>query len=95
MGKFMGDVMADDSMRTLGKAVQKYAGKLPGAVKQLAPWQRPLLDADEASSLSGAAAFIAKELGVPKVTIRSADDDQDDHPKRAVAEPFKPGLALT
>ncbi len=96
MGEFMGKVMADPDMRRLGKAVQKFAGKLPGQVKQLAPWQQTVVaDADEAEILRAAAPFLKQELGVPAIQVFSADqDDAPDDPKKAVADPLKPGIAL-
>ncbi|MGB0651991.1 MAG: leucine--tRNA ligase [Thermoplasmatota archaeon] len=96
MGQFMGQIMQDPEMRKLGKAVQKYAGKLPGLVKQLAPWQAALVaGGDEAGALTAASGFLAQELEVPIVRVHAADDEAaPDHPKRGVAEPLKPGLAL-
>ncbi|HUR61342.1 MAG TPA: leucine--tRNA ligase [Candidatus Thermoplasmatota archaeon] len=97
MGQFMQQVMADPTMREQGKAVQAFTGKLPQAVTQTAPWQRILLEAgtDERQVLQEAAPFLARELGVPAVQVFSADDPQaPDHPKKGLAAPFKPGIAI-
>jgi leucyl-tRNA synthetase len=98
MGQFMGEVMADAKMRELGKAVQAFTGKLPAQVTQFTAAQRALLSsgADEAAILAGAAGFLAAELGVPVVDVFRADDPAaPDHPKKAVAGPLKPGIALS
>jgi leucyl-tRNA synthetase len=97
MGAFMAEVMADPAMRSLGKQVQAAAGKLPQQVVQLAPWQRLMLGegADEAAILREAAAFIAAEAEVAEAQVHGAEEaDAPDHPKRGVAAPFKPGIAL-
>jgi leucyl-tRNA synthetase len=98
MGQFMGEVMADARMRELGKAVQAFTGKLPQQVTQFSPWQRALLaaGADEATVLRDAAGFLASELGLPEVQVHGSDDPAaPDHPKRNVAGPLKPGIAMT
>jgi leucyl-tRNA synthetase len=97
MGEFMGQVMADPTMRQLGKAVQAFASKLPSQVPQFTAAQRQVLLAgvDEAGILRGAAPFIAAELGVPAVEVHAAEDPAaPDHPKRGVAAPLKPGIAI-
>jgi leucyl-tRNA synthetase len=97
MGQFMAQVMADPAMREQGKAVQAYTGKLPQAVTQTTPWQRTLLEsgADEREVLAAAAEFLAREVGVPAVQVHAADDPAaPEHPKRGLAGPFKPGIAL-
>ncbi len=97
MGQFMQEVMADSVMRTLGKSVQTYTGKLPAQVTQFTAAQRALLAAgvDEADVLRAAAPFLASELGVGEVKVWSGDDaTAPDHPKKAVAAPLKPGIAL-
>lgn len=97
MGDFMAHVMKDPDMRALGKDVQNYAGKLPAQVQQFTPAQRAMLSegADEAAILRTASAFLAAELGVPSVDVFAADDAAaPQHPKRAVAAPLKPGIAL-
>jgi hypothetical protein len=84
-------------MRELGKAVQAFTGKLPSQVTQLTPAQRTLLaaGADETALLRRAAGFLADELGLPKVDVHAADDPgAPEHPKRSVAAPLKPGIAL-
>ncbi len=97
MGQFMQEVMADPAMRQLGKAVQAFTGKLPSQVTQFTAAQRALLlaGADEAAILRAAAPFIAAELGVAQVPVFAADDAAaPEHPKKAVAGPVKPGIAL-
>lgn len=97
MGQFMQEVMADPAMRQLGKAVQAFTGKLPSQIPQFTAAQRALLlaGADEATILQAAARFIAIEVGVPEVPVFAADDAQaPDHPKRNIAGPTKPGIAL-
>lgn len=99
MGQLMSEVMADPAMRARGKDVQNFAGKLPALVTQLASWQRDILS--EASSqedaiLAHATAFLADEFGLKKVEVHAADrPDAPEHPKRNVAAPFKPGIALS
>ena len=96
MGAFMGRVMQDDAMRSLGKPVQAYAGRLPVAVNQISAAQRAFLAAglDEVEVLRGALDHVASELGLA-VTVHGGDDaDAPDHPKRAVAAPWKPGILL-
>jgi hypothetical protein len=52
-------------------------------------------EADEAAILRGAAPFLASELGLPKVEVFAADEaGVPDHPKRGVAAPLKPGIAV-
>lgn len=97
MGQFMAETMADPQMRTLGKAVQAFTGKLPGQVTQFTPAQRALLTgaADEAAILRGAAPFLAAELGLPAVEVHGSDEPSaPEHPKKGVAAPLKPGIAL-
>lgn len=97
MGQFMGEVMQDPEMRTLGKQVQAFTGKLPQAVNQWTAAQRTVLleGVDEAAVLAAAAPFIATEVGVPAVRVFAADDGAaPDEPKKAVAAPLKPGIAL-
>ncbi|HEX2065395.1 MAG TPA: leucine--tRNA ligase [Candidatus Thermoplasmatota archaeon] len=97
MGAFMAQVMADPAMREQGKAVQAYAGKLPQAVTQATPWQRALMEsgAEEHGILEAAAGFLAQELGLPEAQVLRADDpNAPEHPKRGIAAPFKPGIAL-
>jgi hypothetical protein len=97
MGQFMGDVMQDPEMRTLGKTVQAFTGKLPQLVNQWTPDQRTLLIAggDEAAILAQAAPFIASELGVAGVQVFAADDDAaPKDAKQAAAAPLKPGILL-
>jgi leucyl-tRNA synthetase len=97
MGQFMSEVMADPAMRTLGKAVQAFTGKLPAQVTQFSPAQKSLLlgSVDEAEVLRAAAPFIAQELGVNEVPVFAADDPAaPEHPKKGVAGPLKPGIAL-
>jgi leucyl-tRNA synthetase len=97
MGQFMGEVMADPQMRTLGKAVQNFTGKLPSQVTQFSAAQRALLVAgtDEAAILRAAAPFIAAEIGVGEVPVYAADDTTaPEHPKKGIAGPLKPGIAL-
>jgi leucyl-tRNA synthetase len=97
MGQFMQQVMADPAMREQGKAVQQYTGKLPQMVTQTTPWQRAMLEAgsDEAAVLRAAAGFLASEVGVPAVQVLAADDPAaPDHPKKGLAAPFKPGIAM-
>lgn len=97
MGQFMAEVMADPAMRTLGKAVQGFTGKLPAQVTQFSAAQRALLlaGADEAAILRAAAPFIAAEIGVAEVPVYAADDTTaPEHPKKGVAGPLKPGIAL-
>ena len=98
MGQFMSEVMADPGMRTLGKSVQAFTGKLPGQVTQFSPAQKALLLAgvDEAAVLRDATSFIAQEIGVPEVPVFAADDPAaPEHPKKGVAGPLKPGIALS
>ncbi len=97
MGEFMAGVMKDPEMRALGKTVQQFTGRLPQQVNQWSPGQRTvLLEAiDEAEVLGDAAHFIAAEAGVPVVRVWAADAaDAPDEPKKAVAAPLKPGIAL-
>lgn len=97
MGAFMQDVMADPQMRQLGKPVQAFTGKLPTQVTQLSAAQRTLVlqGRDEAQILAAAAPFLAAEVGVPSVAVYAADDPQaPEHPKKAVAGPLKPGIAI-
>jgi hypothetical protein len=50
---------------------------------------------DEAEALAAAAAFLARELGVPAVECWRADDpDAPVDAKREVAVPLKPGISL-
>lgn len=98
MGQFMGEVMQDPKMRELGKAVQNFTGKLPAQVTQYSAGQKALLGEglDEAHLLREAAAFLADAVGAPTVQVWSADDPQaPEHPKKAVAGPLKPGIALS
>lgn len=97
VGKFMGEVMADPANRERGKEVQGFTAKLPGQVVQFTQAQRLLLasEADEAALLRAAAPFLARELGLSAVSVFAADDlDAPDHPKKAVAGPLKPGIAV-
>ncbi len=97
MGPFMGEVMGNETYRQMGKQVQQFTGKLP---KDLVTWsnaQKALLTAqtDEAQVLGAASDFVASELGVQEVQVFRADaDDAPEHPKRSVAAPLKPGIAL-
>lgn len=98
MGAFMGDVMKDEAMRRLGKAVQQFAGKLPAQVTQLSASQKAMVlsGLDEAAALQAVAPFIADVVGVPDVAVFAADaGDAPDDPKRGVAAPLKPGIALS
>ncbi|MHB8632699.1 MAG: leucine--tRNA ligase [Thermoplasmatota archaeon] len=97
VGEFLKDVMSDPALRRDAKAVQAFATKLPGQVMQLTAGQRALLaaGADERAILARAAPFLAAEMGVGAVYVYAADDPQaPDHPKRLVAAPLKPGIAL-
>jgi len=97
MGAFMSETMADPQMRTLGKAVQAYAAKLPQQVTQFTAAQRRLLadGADESAILAAAAPFIAAEVGLPAVQVHAADDPAaPESPKKGVASPLKPGIAM-
>jgi leucyl-tRNA synthetase len=97
VGDFMKDVMADPQMRSRGKEVQAYAGKLPGFVTQASGAQKALLlsGVDEAEVLRRAAPFIAHEAGLARVEVYAADDPAaPPHPKQGVASPLKPGIAL-
>lgn len=97
MGQFMQEVMADPKMRELGKSVQAFTGKLPAQVTQFTAAQRALLlaGADEAALLRAASGFLAQELGVAEIPVHAADaPDAPEHPKKNVAGPLKPGIAL-
>ena len=97
MGAFMGQVMQDPAMRELGKQVQAFTGKLPGQLNQFTPSQKALLlgGVDEADVLAAAAPYIQAETGAKEVHVLAADaPDAPDHPKRNVAAPLKPGIAL-
>jgi leucyl-tRNA synthetase len=97
MSEFMRDVMADPTMRERGKEVQAFSGRIVQLVTQLAPSQRDFLQSgvDEAAVLAGAREFLAAELGIAQVEVHRADDaGAPQHQKRAVAAPFKPGIAL-
>ncbi len=97
MGQFMGEVMQDADMRSLGKVVQAFTGKLPSQVNQFSESQKTALlgGLDEAATLTAAVAFIAAEAGVNTVEVHRADDpDAPEHPKKAIAGPLKPGIAL-
>ncbi|HUR24696.1 MAG TPA: leucine--tRNA ligase [Candidatus Thermoplasmatota archaeon] len=97
MGQFMQESMADPHLRTLGKFVQAFTSKLPSQVTQFTPAQKTLLlsDADEAQILQGAAEFLAREVGVAAVQVYRADQPSaPEHPKKGVAAPLKPGIAL-
>ncbi|MEA3191201.1 MAG: leucyl-tRNA synthetase [Thermoplasmata archaeon] len=97
MGRFMGEVMADPKMRALGKPVQAFTGKLPAQVTQLTADQKTLLAAraDEAVILAGAKGFLASHFGLAAVEVYAADDPAaPQHPKKDVAAPLKPGIAL-
>jgi len=77
--------------------VQAFTGKLPAQVTQFSPAQKALLlgGADEAAVLRAAAPFIAQELGINEVPVFAADDPAaPEHPKKGVAGPLKPGIAL-
>ncbi len=98
VGKFMGEVMADPANRERGKEVQAFTGKLPSQVVQFTQAQRALLasETDEGAILHDAASFLAAELGVPTVAVFAADDPAaPEHPKRGVAAPLKPGIAVS
>ena len=97
MGDFMAAVMKDPALRERGKEVQAFAGKLPQMVTQWTPAQRAMLEAgaDEAAILRGSAPFLAATFGVAAVPVHAADDPSaPEHPKRTVAVPFRPGIAL-
>ena len=97
MGQFMSEAMADPHLRALGKPVQAFTSRLPAQVTQLTAAQRALLlsGADEAHILAEAAGFLAREVGVPAVEVHRADQPSaPDHPKKGVAAPLKPGIAL-
>ncbi len=97
MGPFMAEVMADEDMRAHGKAVQKFTGKLPQQLVQWSAGEKAMLQdgMDEAQVLRDAASFLAKELDVPSVTVHPADAaDAPADPKRDLASPLKPGIAL-
>lgn len=97
MGAFMQDVMADPANRARGKDVQNLAGKIPGMLNQLSPGQKALVasSVDEAQVLGGAKEFLAAEFGV-EVQVMAADaPDAPDHPKRNLAGPLKPGIAMS
>lgn len=97
MGQFMQEVMADPKMRQLGKSVQAFTGKLPAQVTQFTAAQRALLlaGADEAALLRAASGFLAQELGVAVIPVYAADGaDAPEHPKKNIAGPLKPGIAL-
>ncbi len=97
MGRFMGEVMADPAMRERGKVVQSFAGRLPNEVNRMAAAQRALIvdGVDEAAVLRAASDFLAREAKVLQVVVFAADaEDAPNHPKRDVAGPLKPGIAL-
>lgn len=97
MGDFMKAVMADPEMRSRGKAVQQFTGRLPAQVQKYSESEKALLrdGFDEAAALAEAAAFVAEETGVAEVRVHGADDEGvSEHPKRDVAAPLKPGIAL-
>jgi hypothetical protein len=97
MGQFMQETMMDASLRSMGKLVQAFTGRLPAQVTQFSAAQRALLTGgvDETSILRAAAPFIAAEVGVPEVEVYSADaPSAPDHAKKGVASPLKPGIAL-
>lgn len=96
LGPFLGEVMADPAMRERGQPVQQFAARLPGLIRQWGPAQTAAVVAvDEAEALAAAAAFLARELGVPAVECWRADDpDAPVDAKREVAVPLKPGISL-
>jgi hypothetical protein len=97
MGQFMQESMADPHLRALGKFVQTFTSKLPQQVTQFSAAQRALLlsDQDEAQVLRDAAPFLAAEVGVPEVAVHRADaPSAPEHPKKGIAAPLKPGIAL-
>lgn len=97
MGDYMKAAMADPAVRALGKEAQNFTGKVVGAVNQMTPAQRALMaaQADEATILRQASAFLASELGVTVQVFAADDAGAPEHPKRNVASPFKPGIALS
>ncbi|MGB1586390.1 MAG: leucine--tRNA ligase [Thermoplasmatota archaeon] len=97
MGQFMGQVMQDPAMRELGKQVQAFTGKLPGQLNQFTPSQKAFLlgSVDEAEVLAAASDYIQVETGAKAVHVHPADGaDAPADPKRSVAAPLKPGIAL-
>lgn len=94
MGAFMGEVMANPDMRSLGKAVQKFTGKLPGEIPRLTDAQRfTVQDLDEFELLVAAKGMLAESLGLQEVQVYRADDASAPvHAKQDLAGPLKPGI---
>ncbi|NHK30581.1 MAG: leucine--tRNA ligase [Asgard group archaeon] len=82
-------IMTDDTIKSQGNAAVKYAQKLtknPG-------FDSILDNKSEKNALKDAIDYYKREFKVKKITIISADKSK--HPKAKVAEPGRPGIALT
>jgi leucyl-tRNA synthetase len=82
-------IMAEDDIKRAGNAAVKYAQKLtkhPGVDSKLT-------DKSEYEALIDAVEFFKREFNAKEVNIVFAT--KADHPKAKVAEPGRPGIALT
>ena len=88
--------MADESLRSKGKAVSDLARKTAQDYMRL-PVEKleAVAGTDETSYLSSAAGFMSEEIGYP-IEVYSADDESryDPNGKSKVAVPGKPGIYL-
>jgi leucyl-tRNA synthetase len=81
--------MADESIRSHGNAVVKYAQKL----EKNPAFDATLTSKSEIKALKDALEFFKREFKTKEVTIISAT--KSEHPKANIAEPSRPGIALT
>ncbi|MBQ7702700.1 MAG: leucine--tRNA ligase [Candidatus Methanomethylophilaceae archaeon] len=88
--------MADETLRTKGKAVSDLARKVAQDYMRLSVDKlESVLGIDETEHLSAAAKFMSDEIGYP-VEVYNADDEgrYDPNGKAKVAVPSKPGIYI-
>jgi leucyl-tRNA synthetase len=89
--------MSDESLRAHGKAVPELAKKFATEMTRTSNEGRhALLRLNETEHLSAAARFIASEVGIAKVEVFSADDENiyDPQGKSKMAIPGRPAIYI-
>ncbi|MEF8847850.1 MAG: leucine--tRNA ligase [Candidatus Thermoplasmatota archaeon] len=97
VGKIMKSLMTNPELRSKGKKVSKFVGKLPGEIKKLSEKdkKRYFVDINEKEYLKKASEFLEKQFS-SKIVIYQADEEDiyDPKSKSRYAFPLKPAIYI-
>ena len=92
----MKKLMADEEIRSKGKAVSKYVQKLAGESRKMKPEDRKRysITIDEKSYIGGAVDFLKEQFDCDIEVYRAGEECYDPQNKAQRAEPWKPAIFI-